>query len=599
MRMLELTRLAFFGAMIVFVTTASAVAQGFMVKPMRLEVSAQAGRAIEVPLEIRNTAGGEAGAIELRLVELTQASNGNWRHIEPDSGEDVSSLSSSLAWTSLSSSRVNIAPLEPADIMVRFQIPANARGFYFAGIIAETPVPENAEGMTVRVRFLIPVIIEIQGRPVRQRIEPEEMVMTFNPDDARPTTLAHVRVKNNGQTFSRIRAQLRIERDGGDRWRPVTRLDFHERSIIPGVALELGGDLQRRLPSGTYRLRSEVYVDGRRLTPIEEVIEFEGDPNMQNLAYDTALMLEPEMVKLDVVPGATRTSSLRIVNPGDYPVTVKLGANTPRSLIGVEMGDLNGIQLSAEPWTEMRPAEFTLRPGGRQNVRILSRVPREGVQFPNYYADLTVQGTYEDGQSAGQSHSTIHLFNAALPSKVGGAIEQLSIAETDEPSQFVVQMRMANLGTIHLEPSARVFLINAQGRQIRNYALDGENEPLLPLGKRTFSGEVTFGTLEPGYYALRARATLDEDHTVAFQRLLLVERNGDAGETVTVLDDEAVEGLSEEFELSFSTEENPVVTLDETDVTDQSPDGDGAGEDLDVQGSAQGMTEAPVNSQSN
>ena len=51
--------------------------------------------------------------------------------------------------------------------MVRLKPPANARGYYFAGIVAETPIPENATGVVVRVRFLIPLIIEIAGAPWR------------------------------------------------------------------------------------------------------------------------------------------------------------------------------------------------------------------------------------------------------------------------------------------------------------------------------------------------------------------------------------------------------------------------------------------------
>ena len=76
---------------------------------------------------------------------------------------DLSGHASSLPWTTLSASSVDIGPQQPADIMVKFKPPANARGYYFAGIVAETPMPENPTGVVVRVRFLIPLIIEIRG----------------------------------------------------------------------------------------------------------------------------------------------------------------------------------------------------------------------------------------------------------------------------------------------------------------------------------------------------------------------------------------------------------------------------------------------------
>jgi hypothetical protein len=513
----------------------SALGQSFSVQPMRMEIAAQAGQAVEVPLKIRNMAGAQSGVIDVRLVELTQWPNGSWRIVAPTSEDDLSGLSSSLAWTSLSHSRVEIAPFEPAEVMVQLRVPPAARGAFFAAMIAETPVPDGATGMSVNVRYLVPVIIQIIGRPVRQRVTLDDVDMSYHDDQgSQPTTKASLSVANRGQTFSRVRGEVRIERETEGRWRPVTRLDITERAIIPGVTLELGDDLKRRLPSGTYRLRADLHVDGRRLAPLEKEIAFVGDPNIDTLAYDTALILTPEMVRMDVVPGATRTTTLSIENPGDDPVAVHMAASTPRGLIGTELGELQGADLSAGPWTEIRPAEFTIRAGGRQNVRIMSRVPREGAAHANYYADLVLEGTYGDGQSAGETRSTVQLFNASVDSQVDGVVEQLLVAEGDEPSRYLVHMRLANLGTVHLEPTARAFLLTPQGSQALNVSLLGEEGPLLPLAKRTYGGEMDFSGIEPGYFALRTSVTLASGHIVTSQQVLLVERETVVGETAAV-----------------------------------------------------------------
>ena len=81
-------------------------------------------------------------------------------------------------------------------------------------------------------------------------------------------------IANSGQTFSRVRGDLTVERQNGGRWRVVTRVPVKERGIIPGVTLNLGGDLERRLPSGAYRLRADLFVDGRRVAPMQKTIEF-------------------------------------------------------------------------------------------------------------------------------------------------------------------------------------------------------------------------------------------------------------------------------------------------------------------------------------
>lgn len=539
------------------------LAQGFMVKPMRMEVGTRAGQTIEIPLEIRNTAGEEPRLIDLRLVELSQAPSGTWRVVEPS--EDTSKLASARAWTSLSERTVQIAPLQPAKLTVSVTPPANAIGYFFAGIVAETPVPDDQTGIVVRVRFLIPLIVQIQGRSVRQRITLDDVVMTYLKEEGgTPTTTAHLRVSNQGQTYSRVRGKIFIDRQSEDRWRPVTRFDVGELSIIPGVTLELGKDLARRLPSGTYRLRGELFVDGRQIAPLEKEIVFEGDPNVDAIAYDTALILEPDLVEMDFTPGATRTTVVRIENPGTDPVKVQMVSGTPRGLSGVEMGDLRGSDLSAQPWTDIRPAEFEIKPGRWQNVRVISRVPREGAEHPNYYADLILHGTYADGQSAGETRSTVHLVNTGIESTTRAVVEQLSLAESDQPARFVVQMRVTNVGNVHLEPVTRALLLTAQGSLVTNQALSGEEGALLPLGKRTYSAELDFSGVEPGYYTLRGMVTLGMESEATKEQVLLVETQevtGQDGSTasvprVTVVDPATVE-LPEGNELDLGS--GPVV----------------------------------------
>jgi hypothetical protein len=501
-----------------------AFAQGFMVRPMRMEVAPHAGETIETPLEIRNTEGAGTRTIELRLVELSQSPSGGWQV-----GKAVG-IASSLPWTALSADRVEIPPLEAAEVMVRFSPPANAKGAYVVGVIAETPVSDQATGLSIQMRFLIPVIVEIQGRSVRQQIALDDVVMTYSDGaDGEPAgTTAHLRVANKGRTFSRVSGQLTIERKNGERWRVVTRFDVGERSVIPGVTLELGEDLERRLPSGEYRLSGQLLVDGRRVAPMVKEIAFEGDPNA-TVAYDTALLLEPEMIDMVIVPGAARTAVLKIENPGSDPVNVTMGAKTPRGLLGVQLGNLDGAEFSAEPWTTIQPAEFTIRPGGRQNVRVMSRVPRKGVDHPHYYADLLLTSSYADGQSAGETRSMIHLFQPDVESKSNGVIENISMADGDQPSQYVVDMSFANTGNVHVQPKAQLFLLSAQGGQVRSADLAGEEGLLLPLGKRTFSGIIDFQGVEPGYYALRARVTADGGEEFGKQEIVLIEQEEHAG----------------------------------------------------------------------
>jgi hypothetical protein len=501
----------------------AAQAEGFMVLPMRMEVEARVGEVLEFPLEIRNTVGERPRNIDVRLVELSQAPDGAWQVLEP-AGEIAQNPHSSLPWTTLNEDRLEIAPMHWATVMVQVRPPAAARGVYFAGILAEGLVSDNATGIAIRARFLVPLIVQIQGRPARKRVALDDVAMTYEaPDGAVSTTTARLIVANRGQTFSRVRGQLQIERQTEDKWRLVTRVELPERAILPGLTLSLSDDLERRLPSGTYRLRGELFVDGRRVAPVEKEILFVGDSNTNSIAYDTALVLTPALVDMNVSPGATRTTVVQVENTGTDPVGVQFKTATPSALAGVDIAGRKGTALSAEPWIEVRPAEVMIRPGGRQSVRVIARIPREGLDHPNYYADLILKGQYSDGQSAGTTRSTIHLVNPKVESTPDGMIEQVSIAEIDDPGEYVLQMRFANLGNTHLEPSVISALTTPQGSLVKSATLAGEEGSLLPFGKRTYSGKMSFADVVPGHYALRITAKTADGREFAHQEVVLVE----------------------------------------------------------------------------
>jgi hypothetical protein len=499
---------------------ATALAQGFQVRPMQMDYTIPAAKISETELVLSNTTT-EDLALDVRVVELTQASNGSWQIVSNDG--PVSEFSA-RPWISLQTESVIIEPASSAAIGVRFSAPPSARGTYVAGIVAEQPTPEGATGLIVRVRFLIPVIIQIEDRPVRQEVELDDVQMVFDAGEQTTarTTTAHVEISNRGRTYSRVQGEIRIDRRSGENWRSVTRIEVPERGIIPGVSLSLGGDLKRSLPSGEYRLRGEVYVDGRRIRPLEKVIDFQGDPNIDAVAYDTTLILQPAMVEMAIAPGAVRSTSVRVENPGDSPVTVRATAEIPNHLRSAAMGELIGSSLSAAAWTAIRPSEFAIRPGGRQNIRVTSQVPKEGVDHANYYAELILQGTYADGQSGGETRSKVHLVNKNVEATPDGVIERLTIAEGSNPSEFLVHTRFINTGNIHLEPRTRAEVVTSDGDLKTATNLTGEAGALLPLEQREYGGSLDLSRLEPGDYLLRVVSDFAETDSIRKQLALRV-----------------------------------------------------------------------------
>src|SRR5690606_25187862 len=159
------------------------------------------------------------------------------------------------------------------------------------------------------------------------------------------------------------------------------------------------------------------------------------------------------------------------------------------SLHGVAMGEMHGDALSAAGWIEVRPAEFTLRPERTQNVRVITRVPRDGIDHANYYAALVFTASYPDGQSAGETRSTVTVTNRAVATEAAASADRLSVA-SQEGDVYVIHGQFSNIGNVHLNPSADAEVVGDGGRVVAQTVLTGEETVMLPFGVRQFAGVI-------------------------------------------------------------------------------------------------------------
>ena len=490
---------------VIFAASGSAHGQGFMVKPMKMEFTARAGQTVETVLELRNAGADEAKTLELKLVELSQGSDGSWQIIEAGSAVDTSKLPSCLKWVKLSADTVTVEPLKMAPITVSVKAPPTARGFYLAGLIAQVKPKPAEKGITIVVRFMIPILLEIEGRPERQQIQLADAGLVFRKAGANvpAATFVSMGIANEGRTYSRIKGSVKVVYFSNGRWRPVSTAEIQEKGIIPGAKLSLPADLQRRLPSGKYKLTATLYVDGRRLKPLEKEIDFEGDPAVTRLAVDTALMLDPAELTIAGSPGGMRTAVLKVENASEDAVEISALSATPASLRGVALGELKGDDLSCAEWLEVSPAKFTLRAGGKQNIRVIAKMPKAEKMHANYYGLVCLRATYADGQGAGETKTLVCVANKGVEGKPAAQAAKMTLAAT-EGAKYAVQARFANIGNVHFKPKCRAVVVTGQGQSVTEIELAGEEGLMLPLETREFSGVLDFEKVEPGTYALKA-----------------------------------------------------------------------------------------------
>jgi hypothetical protein len=481
--------------------------QGFMVKPMKITLTVRPGQEATQVLELRDTLPETPLSLEVKRLAVKQGENAAWM-VDESSGSEGQPADprSCLPWLTLDTESVDVNPLTSAKVNVKVKAPSNARGVYAAAITAQTKDDPTAQGMRMVVRFLIPVIVVVQGPTARQNLEVlgSRLLYGGGGEEQTSRTLIQVSMKNSGEGFPAVKSSVKVFRAEGAKWRQVLMSPFDERSILPGQSVTFKADPKRSFPSGKYRLVTSGTVDGRPFKELVEEMDYVGDPNAVPLASDVDLVMEPARVECDVVPGGRRTAYLTLRNPTDEPVNVALDAVQVEALKGVMLGETKGDAFSAHAWITVNPAKFTLTKNGQRKVAVQFAFPREGLDKAAYYATLNLAATHPDGKPAGTMQSLILAANKKVTVEPRMYGQALALTQA-EKNQYTVSATFANVGGVYLDPSCKGTLMAATGlAAVKSFEMKREPAGLvLPLGTPRWNGTLDFSGVEPGGYTLK------------------------------------------------------------------------------------------------
>lgn len=489
----------------------------FIVQPMVVNVQTRPGKVIKTVFEIQSLDPDEVHTIDLHLVELSQWEDGTWRIIDPNAdlndpnspnfGFDISKLASCKEWIRLRRDSVEITPMGTAPVPLDIRVPPGTRGFYAAGIIARLQSRPDEPGITVVLRMLAPVIIEVQGRTMRHRVGLTDVGMEFikATEFAPPTTLVSLDIENNGGTLSRLHPFARVWGFSDGHWRLLTTMEFNEVSIIPQSKLKLKQSIGQSLPSGQYRVTGALYVDATRAKEHKKEISFVGDPSVTKVAGDAPIDLMPPDVTINSLPGVTRAEKITVYNASDEAINVQTTLGLPRVLDGVAFGDFTGNDLDCSKWLKIIPEKFTLRSNGKQNLRIISEMSDSVSTHPCYYALLSLHSSYVDGQRAGTRTANICVANEKIEAQPEVRAMKLTPALM-EGSRYLIIARFGNFGRIHFTPiECKAVPVSTTGAYLEKIWLRSEKRgPMLPLEVRDFSGVLDVSTFPAGTYYLAA-----------------------------------------------------------------------------------------------
>jgi len=484
----------------------------FLVQPMKMELAVRPGKIFKTSIDIQSLDPNEVHSIDVSIVELTQWEDGEWRILEDPNTDDfdLSTLSSCSEWIRFRPTSVDIPPYGAKSIDLFLRVPPGVRGFYYAGVIASMRPRPDMDGIPLLLRFLIPILVEVQGRPMRHKIELEQIGMEFiqSVRDKPATAQVSMDISNNGGTYSRLKAFAKVRGFWDGHWREVTDAEFKQVSIIPGAKFKLTNDIGRSLPPGKYRLSGVLYVDGRRAQRIEKEIDFVGDTSITKIATDAPLDVLPRELLINCRPGATRVAAIKVRNASDETVKVQTALALPSNLRGVAFGDLKGDDLDCTEWLKLEPESFTLPSYKQQTIRVTAAMPKTAAMHPCYYALLGLFSTYPDGQRGGVTTAHIGVTNESISAEHLVSGMKLSPA-LKEGSQYYIVARFGNFGPIHFTPiRCRAAVVDAADPtgvpRARTALSSSKSDIMLPLEVRDFSGIIDFSNFSAGTYRLAA-----------------------------------------------------------------------------------------------
>lgn len=488
----------------------------FTVQPMKLDLQVTVGKQVESALEIQNIDPNQAHTIDFSISELTQGEDGSWQIIDPNDildpnspfhGFDMSKLSSCSQWISLGVDSVTVDALQVVPVPLTVKVPRGQRGFFCAGIIASIRPRPDTTDVALILRFLVPVIIEIQGRPVRNRVQATDVGMEYlSAQGSRPATaLLTMKIENNGVTFPRLNPVSRVWIFTEGHWKVLATTAFPDIGIIPGAKLNLKTSLNKSLPTGKYKVAGVLYVDGQRTRRIEKEVDFEGDPAIVRAAADAPLDIFPADLEVENLPGAKRTTLLKIYNGADETVNVRLGVGLPDSIKNTVYQGVKGMDLDCSRWLTVEPQQFTLRgEGGMQNVSIISAMPEDATTYPCYYSVLGLWASYPDGQNAGVSTSKICIMNKSQQASPQARATRLIPTALSE-SKYLIAANFFNSGIDHFTPikcKASVTTGTDTIPRASTLLTSTERGVMLPFESRNFSGILDFANLPADTYRL-------------------------------------------------------------------------------------------------
>lgn len=400
---------------------------------------------------------------EISIYHIVQKNNGSNEYQQEASGPVKE-------WITLDKNVVVVPPGGEIKVTGRVNVPFDAGGSYMAAIMVEPQSTLVSEGITVRYRYAITLIINVQ----RPGLRPDLTIHSLSLDrDEQMTPIAKAIIQNISPLMFPIAAEMTIRNQNRALIERIELLtgsskdsDYRSINIFPGAELWLEGKVAKPLFPGEYELRLFLrYADGKQKVHTQMVTVSEGD-----FAFDEStkyLAINRETLEAKLRPGGAESQILELTNNTNKAILVEISGRDIETEYTRSIFENLQLELRGENILEISPQRSA-------RVVITIRAPREGASG-GYYG-------YISATAYSEASEFLHAYDVPIYAVVGQdhyyEAEVLSSLVTTTNGEQLISVTVKNDSDIHMTPTGICYLKDAESKILRSIPLS------LPEGVR-------------------------------------------------------------------------------------------------------------------
>jgi len=194
--------------------------------------------------------------------------------------------------------------------------------------------------------------------------------------------------------------------------------------------------------------------------------------------------VSPTNFEIDANPGEIKTNSIKIYNPTDNTVTIKMSVEDFHPLgegggVAVEPGADTTYSLKA--WVAISPNEFILQSKEEKFVDFTIKIP-ENAEPGGKWGSILASPVTVSGEEGVIGATLAPATGALVLLRISGEVfEELSVKEFLADQSFFEKgpvsfsIRFENAGTVHIKPRGFVAISNWRGKKVADIEFPQQN----------------------------------------------------------------------------------------------------------------------------